>query len=500
MSHDHATTEADRDFGISYAKLPGDCYAQVAPTPVAAPKLLKLNCDLARDLGLSVEWLASPEGVATLAGNRALAGVDPLATAYAGHQFGNWVPSLGDGRAIQIGEARDRSGIRRDIQLKGSGPTPFSRGGDGRAAIGPVLREYVLSEAMFALGIPTTRALGMVTTGEPVYRERAEPGAILTRVAAGFVRVGTFQYFHGRAMTDHVRALADYVIERQNPSAMGGSNPYRELLAGVIDRQAALIARWMLVGFIHGVMNTDNMSITGETIDYGPCAFMDEYEPGKVFSSIDRNGRYAYQQQPNVGLWNLTRFAETLVPLLADDETEAVESAKAALDHYPELFHRYYGAGLLEKMGLVESNDENRAVASAFLELLAAGRADFTLCFRRLSTLHLDDPAGDEAVRSLFADPAPFDAWSSTWRERLRTERRDDASRNAGMQAVNPAFIARNHRVAQSIEALENDGDSGPLDALLTVTGSPYTEHAEFADYESPPAPHEVVHQTFCGT
>jgi len=500
MSEDPTMAESNPDFGISYANLASDFYAQVGPTPVSDPRLLRLNTDLATDLGFSTEYLSGPEGVSMLAGNLALGAADPIATAYAGHQFGNFVPSLGDGRAIQIGETVDGNGIRRDIQLKGAGPTPFSRGGDGRAAVGPVLREYVLSEAMFALGIPTTRALAMVTTGERVQREHAEPGAILTRVAAGYVRVGTFQYFHARGMTDHVRALADYVIERRFPDVSGAPNAYRALLDVVIECQAELIARWLLVGFIHGVMNTDNMSIMGETIDYGPCAFLDQYEPGKVFSSIDRAGRYAYQQQSEIGLWNLTRFAETLLPLLAGEESVAVESAKEALGAYTTRFQHSYHQGLSRKIGLVETSDAGQAIASSLLESMARNRADFTLTFRRLSELRLDEPVRDAGVRSLFDEPTAFDVWARGWRDQLRREGRDDATRNHAMRTTNPAFIPRNHRVQQAIDALVNEQDLRPLEALLKVTKRPFDEHPELVEYAAPPEAHEVVHQTFCGT
>jgi uncharacterized protein YdiU (UPF0061 family) len=438
--------------------------------------------------------------VAILAGNRPLKGAAPIAMAYAGHQFGNWVPSLGDGRAIQIGEAVDRKGVPRGIQLKGAGPTPFSRNGDGRAAIGPVLREYVLSEAMFALGIPTTRALAMVTTGETVYRERPEPGAILTRVAAGYVRVGTFEYLAARGMKDETRSLADYVIEHRYPEIAQSENPYRGLLESVIDVQADLIARWMLVGFIHGVMNTDNMSIMGETIDYGPCAFLDAYDPAKVFSSIDRNGRYAYSQQPTIGLWNLTRFAETLLPLLAADEEAAVESAKEALEGYGGRLQSIYGEGLRRKLGLAQSTEASRELASGLLDAMADQGADFTLTFRRLSELRLENPEGDHSVRALFEDPDVFDRWAEGWRARLRAEGTDDAARIEGMRSVNPLFIPRNHRVQQAIDALVENADSGPFEDLLAVTARPFEEDPDRAHYAAPPEPHEVVRRTFCGT
>ena len=495
-----------------YASLPEDFFARVAPTPVVAPRLLRWNAALGAELGFSEGWATDPDGLATLAGNRRLGEAEPIAMAYAGHQFGNWVPSLGDGRAIQIGETSDAKGNRWGIQLKGAGPTPFSRRGDGRAAIGPVLREYVLSEAMHAMGIPTTRALAMVTTGEPVYRERTEPGAILTRVARGFVRVGTFEYFAARRNTDSLRALADYVIAHRYPEAAEESNPYRGLLERVLSCQAELISRWMLVGFIHGVMNTDNMSIFGETIDYGPCAFLDEYDPGKVFSSIDQNGRYAYHQQPGIGLWNLTRFAETLVPLLDDEQEKAVEIANEVLETYASRFQTGYYAGLCRKLGFAESNERNRELAGELLEIMSKQGADFTLSFRRLSEVGMNEMAAEARLRSLFAEPSAFDAWANLYRDRLREEGAEEGTRLAAMRRVNPRFIPRNHRVQEAIAAMVEREDEGPLEALLHVTSRPFATDDElgavsddpgsskYVEYENPPQPNEVVHQTFCGT
>ena len=483
-----------------YAGLPDECFARVAPTSVAAPQLLRLNEDLAGRLGLSAAWLTSRDGVDVLSGNRPAEGVQPIAMAYAGHQFGNWVPSLGDGRAILIGESRDPDGVPREVQLKGAGRTPFSRSGDGRAALGPVLREYVLSEAMHALGIPTTRALAMIATGESIARESLEPGAILVRVSSGHVRVGTFEYFHAREMTDHVRALADFVIERRYPEAAESESPYRALLDRVIGAQADLIASWMLVGFIHGVMNTDNMSIMGETIDYGPCAFLDEYEPGKVFSSIDRRGRYAYAQQPNIGLWNLTRFAEALLPLLAENQDAAVEDAQDALGAYAPRFEQTYRNGVLQKVGLGTPTDENLEVASRFLQLMAEQKTDFTMTFRKLCELPSDAP-DDPATgpRLLFADPERFDEWAADWRRRLQAEGRSADETRSAMRSTNPAYIPRNHRVQQAIDAA-TEGDLGPLDDLCEATRQPFDDHPRLSHYADPPQPHERIHATFCGT
>src|SRR3954471_21037814 len=372
-------------FQNTYSALPATFFARVAPTPVAAPRLIKLNRALAVHLGLDPDMLENPEGAEILAGKRLPDGADPIAMAYAGHQFGQFVPQLGDGRAILLGEVIDRDGIRRDIQLKGSGPTPFSRRGDGRAALGPVLREYIVSEAMFALGIPTTRSLAAVITGENVMRETMLPGAVLTRVASSHIRVGTFQFFAVRRDTDAIRRLADHVIARHYPDLAKAGQPYHALLEAVIARQAELVARWLLVGFIHGVMNTDNTSVAGDTIDYGPCAFMDNYDPATVFSSIDEMGRYAYGNQPRIALWNLTRFAECLLPLLSDDQEKAIAEAQSALEKFAEKFDAAYQAGLRRKLGLFTARDDDPELANDLLKTMAENQADFTLTFRRLS-------------------------------------------------------------------------------------------------------------------
>ncbi|WP_435102657.1 protein adenylyltransferase SelO [Arhodomonas sp. AD133] len=479
--------------------LPEAAYERVAPTPVQAPELLRLNRPLAAELGLDAGALASPAGVEVLAGSRVPEGVSPLAMAYAGHQFGNWVPSLGDGRAVLLGEVVDRAGVRRDLQLKGAGRTPFSRMGDGRAALGPVLREYVVSEGMAGLGIPTTRALAMVTTGERVFRQRAEPGAVLTRVSASHVRVGTFEYFARRGDRETVRALADYVIQRHYPHLAEAGAPYQALFEAIAERTGELIAQWMLVGFIHGVMNTDNIAISGETIDYGPCAFMDGYHPDTVYSSIDLGGRYAYNQQPPIGQWNLARLAECLLPLFSEDEEQAMDIAYAGLDAYARRFDEVYQQGLIAKIGLSERREGDVDLASDLLGCMAEQRADFTLTFRRLADVAGGHAEADEPVRALFGDATAFDGWVARWRERLAAETRDDGARRAAMRAVNPAYIPRNHRVQQVIDAAEA-GDMAPLDELLTVVARPYDDHEALADYARPPAPDEVVRQTFCGT
>jgi len=486
-------------FDNSYARLPDRFFERVLPTPVAAPRLVRLNHELALHLGLDPERLSSPEGVAIWSGNQLPSGADPIAMAYAGHQFGHFVPQLGDGRAILLGEVIDRAGVRRDIQLKGSGRTPFSRRGDGRAALGPVMREYVLSEAMAALGIPTTRALAAVLTGETVLRERPFPGAVLTRVASSHIRIGTFQFFAARGDVQAVRLLADHVIARHYPEAALAEQPYHALFYAVIGKQAERVAQWLLVGFIHGVMNTDNASVSGETIDYGPCAFMDDYDPAAVFSSIDHHGRYAYGHQPGIAQWNLARLAETLLPLLSDDQDQAVSKAQEALGSFSRRFETHFHAGLGRKLGLFAERDGDLALAQDLLRAMTENQADFTLTFRRLSEAAAD-PERDEAVRALFADPSAYDVWGVRWRQRLGEEPQSGATRRAAMRAVNPAYIPRNHRVAAVIEAAIERDDFAPFEELLTVLATPYEDQRAFAHYDQPPEPHQRVTHTFCGT
>ncbi|MCP3369028.1 protein adenylyltransferase SelO [Bradyrhizobium cajani] len=485
-------------FQNSYSALPDSFFARVAPTPVAAPRLIKLNRPLAVQLGLDPDLLETPEGAEILAGKTVPAGADPIAMAYAGHQFGHFVPQLGDGRAILLGEVIDKDGVRRDIQLKGSGPTPFSRRGDGRAALGPVLREYVVSEAMHALGIPTTRSLAAVVTGEHVIRETALPGAVLTRVAASHIRVGTFQFFAVRRDTDAIRRLADHVITRHYPDLLHAERPYHALLAAIVARQAELVARWLLVGFIHGVMNTDNTSISGETIDYGPCAFMDSYDPAQVFSSIDEMGRYAYANQPRIGLWNLTRLAECLLPLFSDEQEKAVAEAQDILGAFAETFSNAYQAGLRRKVGLFTERDGDEALIQDLLDAMAKNQADFTLTFRKLGDAAVDPAAGD--ARAQFLDPASFDEWAKRWRERIALEPQSATERQATMHAVNPMFIPRNHRVEAVIQAAVNNDDYAPFEELVKVLAKPYEEQPDYAAYADPPLPDQRVLQTFCGT
>ncbi|MFA6154009.1 YdiU family protein [Mesorhizobium sp.] len=482
----------------SYAQLPERFFSRSEPKPVSEPRLIRFNRPLADELGLDAGQLTGPDGLETLVGNRFPEGLQPVALAYAGHQFGNFVPQLGDGRALLLGEVVDVNGNRRDIQLKGSGPTRFSRNGDGRAALGPVLREYVVSEAMAALGIPTTRSLAAVLTGDPVYREVRLPGAVLTRVASSHIRIGTFQYFAARRDTEALKILADYCIQRHFPHLAGEARPYGALLTAVVAAQADLVARWMLVGFIHGVMNTDNMTISGETIDYGPCAFMDAYDPSAVFSSIDRHGRYAYANQPRVATWNLARFAETLLPLMSADENEAVAEAEHVLRSFQASYETVLQRGFRRKLGLLTEADGDLQLAADFLDVLARGEADFTLGFRRLGD-DLDTEEGQGTARQLFQDPGAFDAWSARWRERIASEATDSATRRATMHAVNPKFIPRNHRIEQMIQAASS-GDFTPFDEILGVVTRPFEEQPGMERYAEPPRPDERVLQTFCGT
>ena len=489
-------------FDNAYARLPERFYARVSPTPVAAPRLVKLNLDLARNLGLDPEALASEHGVEVLAGSRVAEVSEPLAQAYAGHQFGHFVPHLGDGRANLLGEVVGRDGVRYDIQLKGSGRTPFSRGGDGRAALGPVLREYIVSEAMAALGVPTTRALAAVTTGERVLRESVFPGAVLTRVAASHVRVGTFQYFAARRDTEATRILADYAIARHYPEAAHAERPYLALLEGVITRQAELIAQWMLIGFVHGVMNTDNTSISGETIDFGPCAFMEAYDPGTVFSSIDRGGRYAYGNQPHAAVWNLARLAEALLPLIAlevGSEESALAAANQALSSFEPQFASARTAGFLRKIGLRAGREGDASLAEDLLQRMAVNRADFTLTFRQLCEAAAG-PNGDERVRVLFANPGAYDAWAVGWRKRLDEEPVDGQTRATEMRRVNPAFIPRNHLMEAALDAAIRREDFQPFEELLDVVLHPFEDRPGLERYAMPARPEEQVLQTFCGT
>jgi serine/tyrosine/threonine adenylyltransferase len=479
-------------FDNTYARLPERFHVRLNPTPVAAPRILRVNLALAEELGVDPAALTAE----VLAGNRVADGAEPLAAAYAGHQFGHFNPALGDGRAVLLGEVVTPSGLRRDIQLKGAGPTPWSRGGDGRAAVGPVLREYIVSEAMAALGIPTTRALAAVATGEPVYRETALPGAVLTRVAASHIRVGTFQYFAARGDAEAVKLLADHVIARHYPDAASAPNPYAAMLEGVIARQANLIANWLLIGFIHGVMNTDNCAVSGETIDFGPCAFLDEYDPAKVFSSIDRQGRYAYGNQPRIAVWNLARLAETMLPLLHENEDTAVGIAQDLLAGFSPRFEAAYFGGLRRKIGLTKDDPSDVTLVNELLKLMAESEADFTRTFRRLC----DAATGDDGVRDDFTDAAAFDQWAARWRWRMGDEADSPEAIRAAMRAVNPAFIPRNHQVEAALNAAIERDDLSLFESLLTVLARPFDDQPDQAHLAAPPAPAQRVTKTFCGT
>ncbi|WP_214366975.1 protein adenylyltransferase SelO [Pseudonocardia sp. H11422] len=478
------------EFDDSFAReLPGLCVPWTA-APVPAPELLVLNEELATELGSDPDALRAPAGVALLVGSGVPDGVSPVAQAYAGHQFGGYVPRLGDGRALLIGELVDSRGQRRDLHLKGSGRTPFARGGDGKAAVGPMLREYLMGEAMHALGIPTTRGLAVVATGETVVRERRLPGAVLARVAASHLRVGTFQYAAASGDPALVQKLADYAIARHHPEAAGAQNPYLELYRRVVDVQAALVARWMLVGFVHGVMNTDNMTISGETIDYGPCAFMDAFSPATVFSSIDHSGRYAYGNQPRIAQWNLARLGETLLPLIDESTDAAVEAATDAVNSFAECYHRYAADGMAAKLGLQAADGQ---LTQDLLDLLNAQQVDFTRFFRALSSHLRGRP---EPVRALFAEPEAFDAWAGRWQALLPPDR---AAAAASMDRVNPAYIPRNHRVEEALAAA-TDGDMGPFVRLVEVLARPFVERPGLESYREPAPMGSAPHVTYCGT
>ncbi|MGB3313392.1 MAG: YdiU family protein, partial [Albidovulum sp.] len=476
-------------------------YTRRAPTAVAHPGPIRVNHALAALLGIDPLWLESDEGTAVLAGNSIAAGSDPIATVYAGHQFGSYNPQLGDGRAILLGEVIGADGIRYDIQLKGSGPTPYSRGGDGRAPLAAVLREYIVSEAMHTLGLPTTRALAAVTTGEQVVRESFLPGAVLTRVARSHIRIGTFQFFAARQDVEALKLLVEHVLARHYPDAPGQDNPALALLQQMIGAQAGLIAQWQLLGFIHGVMNTDNMLLSGETIDYGPCAFMDDFQPDKVYSSIDRAGRYAYNNQPGIAHWNLAALAQALLPALHEDQEQAVALAQGAVDTFPEQFTQAHRAGLAIKLGLVELRDSDQALADELFQLMAQHQLDFTLTFRRLADLA--GPTGGSngtMVAGLFEIPDPLLPWLARWRERLSAEQTTATERQAQMYSANPVFIPRNHLVEEALQAATEQGDFAPFNALVDVLARPFAYDEALARYATPPRPEQVVRQTFCGT
>lgn len=502
-------------FDNSYARLPDRFFARLDPSPVKTPSLLKLNHSLAGQLGIASELLDSEAGLNVLAGNEVPEGASPLAMAYAGHQFGGWSPQLGDGRALLLGEIIDRAGQRFDLQLKGAGRTPFSRMGDGRAWVGPVLREYVVSEAMHALGVPTTRALAAVATGESVHRETVLPGAVLTRVARSHIRVGTFEYFAAQQDTEALQLLTEYTLKRHYPEIDSTVFEHTQdaalaLLRNVIERQSELVAQWQSFGFIHGVMNTDNVSVTGDTIDYGPCAFMDDYHPAKVFSSIDQQGRYAYQNQPRIAQWNMAVLAQALLPLIiggsesaTQTEEQAVALAQSAVDDYPALYAERWLFRMRAKMGLADDtdgrNESDVSLVTDLLKCMAEQSADFTQTFRHLSYLNSKSDTPDTAFTQLFNDSQAVQPWLSRWRQRLQDEGSEDQVRMASMKAVNPAYIPRNHRVEEMIQAAVND-DLEPLEKLSAVLADPFTDRTDYSDYATPPSSDQIVQQTFCGT
>jgi uncharacterized protein YdiU (UPF0061 family) len=483
-------------FDDSFVRELDGLYVSWQGVSVPEPRLLALNEELAVELGVDPEALRADGGVDVLVGNVVPDGASAVAQAYAGHQFGSYSPRLGDGRALLLGEVLDTHGRRRDLHLKGSGRTPFARGGDGKAVVGPMLREYVIGEAMHALGIPTSRALAVVATGEDVLRETVLPGAVLARVAASHIRVGTFQYAAMNGGPPLVRRLADYSIQRHHPHAAEGENPYLAFYEAVVDTQASLVARWMLVGFIHGVMNTDNMAISGETIDYGPCAFMDAFDPATVFSSIDHGGRYAYGNQPHVAAWNLARLAEALLPLIDDDQDTAVAGATETLRSFPERFHRYWSAGMRAKLGLTAADDVTDALIDDLLTLLHEHAVDHTSSFRALSALLRGD-AGP--ARSLFAERRAFDAWAERWREQLAQQPSDADRVASAMDRINPVYIPRNHHVEEALAAA-TAGDLEPFQRLLDVLKHPFDVRSGLESYAAPAPARWGSYRTYCGT
>lgn len=494
-------------FDNSYAALGDTFSAPQSPTPVAKPSLIACNDSLARSLGIDPAWLGGDEGIACLAGNRIPEGATPIASVYAGHQFGGFNPQLGDGRAVLLGEVISPDHQRYDLQLKGAGPTPWSRGGDGRSPLGPVLREYLISEAMHARSIPTTRALAAVTTGETVYRDTTLPGAILARVASSHIRVGTFEYFAARSDTGALKTLCEHVIQRHYPEAATTDNPILSLLQAVIRQQASLVAKWQLLGFIHGVMNTDNMLVCGETVDYGPCAFMDNFRVDQVYSSIDHGGRYAYRNQPGIAQWNLARLAQSLMPLLHEDQDTALSLAQSAIDGYQTAFAEHHSSGLQCKLGLTASSDvgeTNERLYDDLWEIMQAESLDFTLTFRRLTEMALSDDShqaqklGDSVGGLIDFGPAMED-WVSRWQS--RREREPDIAASArGMLEANPVYIPRNHLVEAVINEATSSGDFASFHTLLAQVTGPQCYDVGYARYASGPPPDEVVQRTFCGT
>ena len=486
-------------FDNSYARLPEHFFQRILPVPVEDPELVCLNRGLFENLGLDPASFEGKNGAAIFSGNLIPPGAEPIALAYAGHQFGHFVPQLGDGRAVLLGENLGLNGKRWDIQLKGSGQTAFSRRGDGRAALGPVIREYLVSEALHALGVPTNRSLALVVTGEKVYREDVLPGAILTRLASSHVRVGTFEFFAARNDITALKLLADYTIDRLYPEIRNIENRYLALLNSVVDAQASLIARWMQIGFIHGVMNTDNMAISGETIDYGPCAFMDDYDPMRVFSSIDHLGRYAYSNQSKIGQWNLASLAECLVPLIDQDREKASDMAKEVVDGFLDKFSMYWLEGMGAKLGLNNKRSGDVYIVQELLGLMHIHEADYHLVFRQLCDL-VDGKSETKRLNEKFFGDTAWDDWLVRWQKRLQEESRTLAEIAKDMRGVNPVFIPRNHLVERAINFAVEENDFSVMQTLQDLTTNPFTDNLLYAEFSEPPQPNERVFQTFCGT
>lgn len=486
-------------FDNTYDRLPERFYERVNPTPVKSPKLIRLNFKLAQKLGIHTEGVHSDNWAAIFSGNQILAGSEPIAQAYAGHQFGQFVPQLGDGRAILLGEIVGGDAKRHDIQLKGSGQTRFSRQGDGRATLGSVMREYIMSEAMYGLGIPTTRSLAMVKTGEEVMRETPLPGAILTRIAASHIRVGTFEYFAARQDKEAVKILADYVITRHYPALQNHPQAYFEMLKAIMRAKAELIVNWMRVGFIHGVMNTDNTSVSGETIDYGPCAFMDEYDPATVFSSIDHHGRYAFGNQAVIAAQNMSSLTACLLFLLHEDSAQAIEMAQESANYFETFFHNAWSQAACQKIGLMQASSDDLSLILDYLELLQKNKADYTLAFRCLSTAVGEKKAPPQLL-AVFNQSQALESWLTRWNERVLNQGQSTQEISRTMNAVNPAFIPRNHRVEQAIQAAMQKDDFSVMDRMIEVLARPYEDQPQSADLMQPPKPDERVEKTFCGT
>tara|TARA_B100000686_G_scaffold289667_1_gene316503 strand:+ start:465 stop:1949 length:1485 start_codon:yes stop_codon:yes gene_type:complete len=491
-------TKTPIHFDNSYARLPGQFYTRQNPVPVSAPSLIKVNHTLAQKLNIDPAWLESNVGVSTIAGNIVPDGGDPIATVYAGHQFGRWNPQLGDGRAILLGEILDKQKERYDFQLKGSGPTPYSRGGDGRAPLGPILREYIVSEAMAAFHITTTRILAAAATGDHVYRQNILPGAILVRIAKSHIRIGTFEFFSSRNDQESLRILTNHVIQRHYPEAAKHENPVLAMLDAVIENQANLISSWQQIGFIHGVMNTDNMLLSGETVDYGPCAFMDTYNPETVFSSIDKNGRYAYGNQPTIGRWNLIQLVQVLIPLLDKDSKKASELAQASIIKYMSLLEKSYQNGMALKLGICNAMPDDIKLIKDLLDIMAENRMDYTLTFRYLSDLAGND--AKKGVGDLVTNSDEFVSWLGRWRKRLVLDEQTSIQRQARMYEKNPAFIPRNHLIEEAIQSAIENKNFNLFHQLIDVLKQPFEYHSALKKYALAPRPDQIVHETFCGT